>query len=97
MVQNNGESSAIYKFQISKGIKKLLYLFQKPLEKRSFSNVDLLYILDERLKAFLPSNSTIIKKQTLGVITERFIPLDKKRSKKNIKSGSGQKVFTLYR
>lgn len=80
-VQNNGESSAIYKVKISKGIKKLFYLLHIPLEKKSFKKIDLLYVLDERLKAYLPPTAAILKKQTLGVLPERFIPLNKKEAK----------------
>jgi len=95
VVQNNGESSAIYKTKISKGIKKLFYLLQMPLEKKSFKNVDLLYILDEKLKAFLPQTGAIIKKQTLGVMPERFIPLDKKEAKKLLNLDVNKK-YLLY-
>src|SRR4030065_529724 len=81
VVQNNGESSALYKVKISRGIKKLFYFLQMMLEKKSFRNIDLLYILDERLKAFLPQSGAVIKKQTLGIMPERFTPLNKKEAR----------------
>lgn len=95
VVQNNGESSAIYKIKISGGLKKLLYYLHLPLEKKAFRNIDLLYILDERLKAYLPQNKADIKKQTLGVITERFNPIDKKEAKQLINLDPNKK-YLLY-
>ena len=77
VVQNNGESSVIYKVSISNGLKKFFYLMQMPLERKSFNNIDLLYILDESIKNFLPAANAEIKKQTLGILTERFTPLNK--------------------
>lgn len=77
VVQNNGESSAKYKAKISNGVKKLFYLSKIPLEKKLFKNIDLLYILDDRIREFLPESNAIIKKQTLGVMPERFNPLTK--------------------
>jgi glycosyltransferase involved in cell wall biosynthesis len=95
VVQNNGESSSIYKVKISKGIKKLFYLLQIPLEKKSFKNIDLLYILDERLKAYLPATEAKIKKQTLGVMPERFTPLNKKEARKLLNLEQDKK-YILY-
>jgi glycosyltransferase involved in cell wall biosynthesis len=95
VVQNNGESSTFYKVKISKGIKKFFYLLQMPLEKKSFKNIDLLYILDERLKEFLPQTRARIKKQTLGVMPERFIPLNKKEAKKLLNLDTDKK-YLLY-
>jgi glycosyltransferase involved in cell wall biosynthesis len=95
VLQNNGEASAIYKVRISKGIKKLFYLMQVPLEKISFRNIDLLYILDERLQMYLPQTKAKIKKQTLGVMPERFTPLNKKDARQllNLKT---DKKYLLY-
>ena len=95
VVQNNGESSAIYKIKISGGLKKLLYYFHLPLEKKAFRNIDLLYILDERLKAQLPQTNAIIKKQTLGVFTERFNPINKKEAKQLLNLDPNKK-YLLY-
>ena len=95
MVQNNGESSAIYKTKISKGCKRILYLFHKQVEKKSFKNIDLLYILDERLKEYLTQNQRLIKKQTLGVMPERFIPLNKKEAKQLLNLDPDKK-YLLY-
>ncbi len=81
VVQNNGESSAIYKVKITKGLRKFFYQLQIILERKSFRNIDLLYILDERIREYLPYTEAVIKKQTLGVMTERFIPLDKKEAR----------------
>jgi glycosyltransferase involved in cell wall biosynthesis len=94
-VQNNGESSAIYKSKISSGIKKLFYLLNIPLEKALFKNIDLLYILDDRLRAFLPETRALIKKQTLGVMPERFYPLDKNDAK-NLLNLDPNKNYILY-
>jgi len=95
VVQNNGESSAIYKSKISSGVKKLFYLLKMPLEKKLFKNIDLLYILDDRLRAFLPETGAKIKKQTLGVIPERFTPLTKKEAKDLLNLDSDKK-YILY-
>ncbi|HSW54544.1 MAG TPA: glycosyltransferase [Ignavibacteriaceae bacterium] len=95
VVQNNGESSAIYKIRISGGLKKLLYYFHLPLEKIAFRNIDLLYILDERLKEYLPQTDAIIKKQTLGVFTERFNPINKKEAKQLLNLDPDKK-YLLY-
>ncbi len=95
VVQNNGESSAIYKVKISKGIKKLLYMLHLILERKSFKYIDLLYILDERIKDILPHTSAVIKKQTLGIITERFKKLDKKEARGLLKL-EPEKKYLLY-
>ena len=95
VVQNNGESSATYKYKISKGLKKLFYLLMIPLESKLFKNIDLLYILDNRLREYLPKIRSLVKKQTLGVITERFIPLDKTEAKKILNLDSNKK-YLLY-
>ncbi len=94
-VQNNGESSAIYKVKISKGIKKLFYHLQIPFEKNSFKNIDLLYILDEKLKTYLPKTGAEIKKQTLGIMPERFTPLNKKEAR-HLLSLEPDKKYLLY-
>jgi len=95
VVQNNGEATVVYKAKISKGIKKLFYLLQIPFERKAFKNIDLLYILDNKIKEFLPVTSTIIKKQTLGVMPERFIPLDKKEARNLLKLDPDKK-YLLY-
>ena len=94
-VQNNGESSALYKVKISRGIKKLFYFLQMMLEKKSFRNIDLLYILDERLKAFLPQSGAVIKKQTLGIMPERLTPLNKKEAR-HLLNLEPDKKYILY-
>lgn len=95
VVQNNGESTVIYKSKISNGIKKFFYLLQIPLEKKLFKNIDLLYILDDRLRVFLPETQAKIKKQTLGVMPERFAPLDKKEAKQLMDLDPNKK-YMLY-
>ena len=95
VVQNNGESSAIYKVKISRGLRKIFYLFQILLEKKSFKNIDLLYVLDERLKAFLPRTKALIKKQTLGVRPEIFVPMNKKEARNLLKLDPDKK-YLLY-
>lgn len=95
VVQNNGESSAIYKVKISKGIKRLLYLLHLLLGKRAFKNIDLLYILDERIKEYLPETNAVIRKQTLGVIPERFVPLPKNEAKQLLGLDPNKK-YLLY-
>lgn len=95
VLQNNGESTAIYKVKISTGLKKLFYILHKPLERKAFKNIDLLYILDERLKAYLPQTRAKIKKQSLGVITERFIPLSKKEARQLLNLDPDKK-YLLY-
>ncbi len=95
VVQNNGESSAIYKTKISRGFKKLLYLFHLPFERKAFRNIDLLYILDEKIKSYLPHTGAIIKKQTLGIMPERFTPLSKKEARHILKLDPDKK-YLLY-
>ena len=95
VVQNNGESPALYRSKISKGIKKLFYQLQIPLEKKLFKNIDLLYILDDRLRTFLPEMGAKIKKQTLGVMPERFTPLTKKEAK-HLLNLDPDKKYILY-
>jgi len=82
VVQNNGESTSIYKAIISRGIKRLLYSFQKRIEEKSFFNIDLLYILDDSIISYLPYTNAEIKKQTLGVLPERFPVIDKTEAKR---------------
>jgi glycosyltransferase involved in cell wall biosynthesis len=94
-VQNNGEATVIYKSKISTGIKKLFYLFQIPLEKKLFRNIDLLYILDDRLREFIPETQAKIKKQTLGVMPERFTALTKKEAK-HLLNLDPHKKYLLY-
>jgi len=95
VVQNNGEACAIYKAHILKGLKRLFYFFQIPFEKKAFKNIDLLYVLDDRIKKYLPNTATIIKKQTLGVMPERFIPLDKKEAR-HLLNLDDNKKYLLY-
>ncbi|HCY74467.1 MAG TPA: hypothetical protein DHV28_00970 [Ignavibacteriales bacterium] len=95
VVQNNGESTVRYKVKISKGIKKLFYLLQAGLERKSFKNIDILYILDERIKEYLPVTKATIKKQTLGIITERFSPLNKFEARQSLNLDPEQK-YLLY-
>lgn len=95
VVHNNGESSAIYKVKISKGFKKFFYFLQLPWERRAFKYIDLLYILDERLKAYLPETRAEIKKQTLGIMPERFSPLDKKTARQLLDLDP-EKKYLLY-
>ncbi len=95
VVQNNGESTSMYKVIISRGLKRLLYLFHLRFDEKSFRNIDLLYILDERIKSYLPYNKALIKQQTLGVLPERFPVLDKNEAKKVLKLDSGKK-YILY-
>jgi len=95
VVQNNGEAPAVYKATISKGIKKLYYLAQIPFEKKAFKNVDLMYILDNHIKEFLPHNETVIKQQTLGVMPEIFAPLNKKAARRLLNLDPDKK-YLLY-
>ena len=95
VVQNNGEAPAVYKAIISKGIKKLYYLAQIPFEKKAFKNVDLMYILDNHIKEFLPHNEMVIKQQTLGVMPEIFAPLNKKMARRLLNLDPDKK-YLLY-
>ncbi|MDA3872146.1 MAG: glycosyltransferase [Candidatus Marinimicrobia bacterium] len=95
VVQNNGEAPAVYKATISKGIKKLYYLAQIPFEKKAFKNVDLIYILDNHIREFLPHNETVIKQQTLGVMPEIFVPLNKKAARRLLNLDPDKK-YLLY-
>ena len=69
VVQHHGESSAIHKTKINKGLKKLFYALQIPLEKHCFKNIDLFFVLDERIKDYLPKSNKELKVElsTTGV------------------------------
>ena len=84
VVQHHGEASAIYKFRISRGVRRLYYLLQIPFEKLAFKNIDLLYVIDENIIKYLPVSipSSKIKLQNLGIEPQNFPILEKKESKK---------------
>ena len=84
VVQNHGESTAIHKTKINTGLKKILYALQIPIEKFSFKNLDLFFILDERIKDYLPKSNAKLKVEisTTGVDEEIFYPIDKIEAKK---------------
>lgn len=84
VVQHHGEASAIYKTKINKGLKKLFYALQITLERRAFKNMDLFFVLDERIKPYLPQNNRNLKIEvsTTGVDDEIFYPIDKIEAKK---------------
>lgn len=86
VVQHHGEASAIYKTKINKGLKKLFYALQVPFEKLAFKNINLLFVLDDRIKEFLPkgNRNLQIEVSTTGVDEEIFYPLDKTQAKKNL-------------
>lgn len=84
VVQHHGESTAIHKAKINKGLKKLFYASQIPFEKYCFKNIDLFFVLDERIKEYLPKSNEKLKVEasTTGVDEELFYPLDKIEAKK---------------
>jgi glycosyltransferase involved in cell wall biosynthesis len=94
VVQHNGEVTAIYKTHISKGIKKIFYQLHLHYEKKTFKNTDLLYVLDERIKPYLPSTIKI-KQQTLGIITERF-PVIPKMEARRLLGLDQNKKYIIY-
>ncbi len=97
VVQNHGEATALYKTSISKGLKKIYFKLLTHLEKRCFKNIDLLYVLDERIKNWLPNGPRQfpVKVSTTGIDEEIFIPLDKTDAKKLI-GLNPQKKYLLY-
>ena len=74
----------LHKVKINKGLKKLYYAFQVPIEKISFKSIDLFLILDERIKDYLPKTNKNLKVEvsTTGVDEEIFYPVDKIEAKK---------------
>lgn len=84
VVQHHGESSAIHKTKINIGLRKLYYAFQIPLEKISFNSMDLFFVLDERIKDYLPRSNNKLKVElsTTGVDEEIFHPIDKIEAKR---------------
>ena len=84
VVQNHGESSVIHKIKINTGLKKLFYALQIPIEKFSFKSIDLFFILDERIKDYLPNSNKKLKVEisSTGVDEEIFYPIDKIEAKK---------------
>jgi glycosyltransferase involved in cell wall biosynthesis len=97
VVQHHGEATAIYKLTIKKGLKKVYFSLLTHLEKRCFRNIDLLYVLDDRIKKWLPDNKNQldIKVSTTGVDENVFIPLDKTEAKKII-GLDPKKKYLLY-
>lgn len=83
VVQHHGEGSAIYKTKVCHGLKKCLYLFQIPLERMGFRNVDLFFALDERIKHYLPKGSKGFRFEinTTGVDQYVFQPINKFEAK----------------
>jgi len=84
VVQHHGEATAIYKFKINKGLKKLWYALQIPFEWYAFKSVDLFFVLDKNIIEYLPKPNKKIKIElsTLGVDEDLFRPLDKIEAKK---------------
>lgn len=84
VVQHHGESSAIHKTKINTGLKKLYYALQIPIEKLCFKNIDLFFVLDERIKDYLPKSNKKLKVElsTTGVDEKIFYPIDKIEAKK---------------
>lgn len=96
-VQNYGETSAIYKAKINKGLKKLFYSFQIPVEWYSFKFIDLFFVLDKKISKYLPKSNKQIKIRTyrIGINHELFNPIDKKEAQKLLKL-SADKKYILY-
>jgi len=84
VVQHHGEATAIYKYKINKGLKKLWYALQIPVEWYAFKSVDLFFVLDKNIIQYLPKSNKKIKIElsTTGVDEELFRPLDKIEAKK---------------
>jgi glycosyltransferase involved in cell wall biosynthesis len=83
VVQNHGESTARYKVDTRKGIKKWLWRLRMSIENRALKKISLLYLLDERLKEWLPLDHKIpiIKIQGTGVEASIFPAIDKIEAK----------------
>lgn len=97
VIQHHGEASAIYKYKINKGIKKLFYALQIPLEWYAFKFIDVFFVLDKRIINYLPkANKKItIEVSTTGVDEEMFIPIDKKEARRKLGLNPDQK-YILY-
>lgn len=97
VVQNHGESTVIYKTTIKRGLKKICFSLLTHLEYSCFRNIDLLYVLDERIKRWLPANQfqPVIKVSTTGVDENIFLPLDKTEAKKML-GLDPEKKYIIY-
>lgn len=83
VVQNHGESTALYKTTIKKGLIKIYFILLANLEKLCLRNIDLVYVLDERIKDWLPEviSPNKVKISTTGVDETLFRPIDKIQAK----------------
>ena len=97
VVQNHGESTARYKIATRKGIKKWMWKLRMPIENKALNRISLLYLLDERLREWLPANHKIslIKTQGTGVNASIFPAIDKKEAKKLLGINPDKK-YLLY-
>ena len=97
VVQHHGESSAIHKTKINAGLRRLYYASQIPLEKLCFNNIDLFFVLDERLREYLPKSNKNLKIEvsSTGVDEEIFYPIDKSEAKKML-GWNINKKYILY-
>lgn len=86
VVQHHGESTAIHKASINKAFKKLYYALQKPIEKKALKNVDIFFVLDLRIKEYLPNGNNKLKVElsTTGVDDDIFKAINKTEAKRSL-------------
>ena len=97
VVQNHGESTAIYKVSTKHFIKKIGYYLLRPLEKKGIRNTDLIYVLDKELSPFLPQVKPmpVVRQSTVGVDSDLFVPVAKEEARKILKLDQTKK-YILY-
>lgn len=94
VVINLGETTALYKSRITKGLKKFFYLLQIPLELICYEKIDLLLVLDEKIKNYFPKklHNLNVKTYRIGIKDDIFKPYDKTEAKKML----GLDINTKY-
>ena len=97
VVQNHGEGTAIHHLKKREGLSVLKAWIEQFPQNHSFRNLDLLFVLDNRLKKFIPSwySRDRIIKRTTGVDPELF-PLIPKIEAQRMLGLSSDKFYILY-
>lgn len=84
IIQHHGETTAYYKYKINKGLKKIFYLLQIPIEYVTMKNIDIFYALDKDIQNYFVGKlkNIPIKIRPTGVNENIFNPINKNEAKK---------------
>lgn len=84
IIQHHGETTAYYKYKINKGLKKIFYLLQIPIEYVTMKNIDIFYALDKDIQNYFIGKlkNIPIKIRPTGVNENIFNPINKNEAKK---------------